>query len=213
MSGIVEKLRFSGTVTAVQPRIRLLRSFDESSHSYLGYAVTLQGEVDGLNTESFSIGIGKSTQAALRLQAGDTITGLCLPVPDPCKEPVAYYRVSKLQRIASAPSGGSPPPWVTAPPDLTIYRQRGHRRLSARSYHTKCSGCIWAAKMAVEIIIDNWDRYGRREYRYETFCYGPLSCSRYSAGPKRQVRGRGGMVYVEEDWVDEQMTAHRDPDE
>ncbi len=213
MSGAVEKLRFSGTVTAVQPRIRLLRSFDESSHSYLGYAVTLQGELEDFEAGSISIGIGKGAQAALQLQVGDTITGLCLPVPDPCREPVAYYRVSKLQRTAAAAPAGIPPPWETVPPELEVYRQRGHRRLSARSYHTKCSGCIWAAKMAVEIIIDNWDRYGRREYRYETFCYGPLSCNRYRAGLKRQVRGRGGVVYVEEDWVDEQMTAHRAPDE
>jgi len=32
--GMAEKLLWRGTVTSVQPRIRLLRSFDQRSHSY-----------------------------------------------------------------------------------------------------------------------------------------------------------------------------------
>jgi len=40
-----------------------------------------------------------------------------------------------------------------------------------------------------------------------------LSCPIYSAGPKRKVPGRRGMVYEEEDWVDENATSHRHPDE
>jgi hypothetical protein len=40
-----------------------------------------------------------------------------------------------------------------------------------------------------------------------------LSCKLYKAGPNRKVQGRKGMVYVEEDWVDQMMTEHRDPDE
>ena len=30
---------------------------------------------------------------------------------------------------------------------------------------------------------------------------------------KRKVEGRKGMVYVEEDWVDEEMTGYREADE
>ena len=67
--------------------------------------------------------------------------------------------------------------------------------------------------MPVEIIVDNWNPRGRKKYRFETFCYGPLSCQLYKAGPNRKVEGRNGMVYIEEDWVDEMMTEHRDPDE
>lgn len=67
--------------------------------------------------------------------------------------------------------------------------------------------------MPVEIIVDNWNPRGRRKYRFETFCYGPLSCKLYKAGPNRKVEGRGGMVYVEEDWVDEANVAHREMDE
>jgi hypothetical protein len=47
----------------------------------------------------------------------------------------------------------------------------------------------------------------------ETFCYGPKSCSFYKAGPMRKVPGRKGMVWEEEDWVDEDATAHRTMDE
>ena len=37
------KLSWTGVITAVQPRIRLQRSFDERSHSYLGYVLLLEG--------------------------------------------------------------------------------------------------------------------------------------------------------------------------
>ena len=66
--------------------------------------------------------------------------------------------------------------------------------------------------MPVEIIIDHWNP-GKKKYRFETFCYGPLSCKFYKPGPNRKVEGRKGMVYVEEDWVDEMFVEHRDPDE
>jgi hypothetical protein len=53
----------------------------------------------------------------------------------------------------------------------------------------------------------------KKRYRFETFCYGPKSCSTYKSGPTRKVPGRKGMTWVEEDWVDEDATAHRGPDE
>jgi len=31
------KISFKGIIISVQPRIRLMRSFDERSHNYLGY--------------------------------------------------------------------------------------------------------------------------------------------------------------------------------
>jgi hypothetical protein len=34
------KVLWSGKVISVQPRIRLMRSFDQRSHSYLGYTLT-----------------------------------------------------------------------------------------------------------------------------------------------------------------------------
>jgi len=66
--------------------------------------------------------------------------------------------------------------------------------------------------MPVKMIIEQWNR-DRRRYRTETFCYGPLSCSRYRPGPTLKVPGRHGMTHEEEDWVDKDATAHRSPDE
>jgi hypothetical protein len=62
------KFIFKGTITSIQPRIRLTRSFDEASHTYLGYAIKIAGTIDNQETISsnqniFSIGIGKAAQA------------------------------------------------------------------------------------------------------------------------------------------------------
>lgn len=208
----MEKLRFAGKIVSVQPRLRLTRSFDQFSHTYLGYAVRIAGEIDS-RSSTFSIGIGEATHGTHQLKVNDVISGECLPVADPNLDPVEYHEVSKLQ-VISADKGGSPSePWELVPPALEVYRERGYRRLAARTYDAKCSSCLWGARMAVEIIIDPWDSWGQVDYRHETFCYGPLSCKYYKAGPRRQVEGRKGMVYVEEDWVDEEMTSHRDADE
>jgi len=66
--------------------------------------------------------------------------------------------------------------------------------------------------MPVEMIIDQWNP-GRRPYRTETFCYCPRACRLYQAGPARTVPGRRGMIYTEEDWVDDEATSHRGPEE
>lgn len=199
---------FTGRILSIQPRIHLTRSFDESSHTYLGYAITLDGEIDDQNT-TFSIGIGKATHAKHQFKVNDVISGECLPVSDPETEPVEYYKVSKLKVISYGAITKTSAPWELVPPELGVYRERGHRRLAAKSYDTKCSSCMWGARMPVEIIIDNWNPRSRRKYRFETFCFGPLNCKLYKAGPNRKVEGRNGMVYVEEDWVDAMNVEHR----
>ena len=65
----------------------------------------------------------------------------------------------------------------------------------------------------MEIIVDHQNPKGGRKYRFETFCYGPLSCKLYKAGPNRKVEGRKGMMYVEEDRVDAEAVNHRKVDE
>ena len=65
--------------------------------------------------------------------------------------------------------------------------------------------------MSVEMLIDPW-KPGVKRYWTETFCYGPKSCRLYKAGPTRKVPGRRGMVYEEEDGVDEEATSHRGAD-
>ena len=71
---------------------------------------------------------------------------------------------------------------------------------------------MWGCLMAVDMTIDHWNPE-RRRYRSETFCYGPLSCHLYKSGPPRKVPGRRGMTYTEENWIDDEATSHRGPDE
>ena len=211
MRTTTEKLRWIGTVVAVEPRIRLLRSFSESAHTYQGYTLFIDGFV-GTDEGQFRVGIGKGLYEKHHFRIGDLIEGMCLPVQDPRRESVTHYRVSgakHLEKDEVLIHDG--PPFQDVAPALTVYRERGHRRLAARTYSSKCVGCIWASKMAVEMLIDPWNPSYR--YRTETFCYGPKSCLRYAAGPCRKVPGRKGMTWVEEDWVDEDATSHRGLDD
>lgn len=197
---------------AVQPRIRLIRSFDERSHGYLGFLLRVRGEIAGAPRE-FTVGIGKAAQAKYGFRAGDEVRGKAWPVADARLEAAEFYKASALQRLARPdPGERRPPPWLGVPPALEVYRERNHRRLDARSFDAKCQICIWGCRMPVEIIIDKWNPQVRR-YRFETFCYGPKACPAYRAGPTRKVPGRNGMQWKEEDWVDEELTAHRGPDD
>ncbi|MFO0980391.1 MAG: hypothetical protein U1E76_01385 [Planctomycetota bacterium] len=206
------KTAFSGLIVSVQPRIRLMRSFDQRSHTYLGYVLRVRGLIGGGGREVL-IAIGEAAHAEHQLRAGDRVSGEGVPVTDPRTEVAELYKVSKLkvlERSATVSSGG--PPWLGVPPPLPNYRERGHRRLDARTYESKCTTCIWGCLMPVEMTIDQWNPSQKR-YREETFCYGPLSCRLYKAGPTRKVPGRKGMSWEEEDWVDQQEVGHREPDE
>jgi len=186
-----KKVSWSGKVISVQPRIRLLRSFDQRSHSYLGYVLQIHGIIGEAEGTSV-IGIGKGAQAKHQFRAGDLVGGKSEIVLDARTEAAEYYKTSELTLIErGAESGDSPPPWHGSPPGLEIYRQRGHRRLDARTYDGKCVTCIWGCRMAVEMIIDQWNP-SKKRYRFETFCYGPKSCGLYKAGPIRKVRAGKG---------------------
>ena len=162
-----EKLLLHGEVTSVQPRIRLLRSFSERSHAYLGYCLRIQGTIDE-ELRAFSVGIGRVAQAKHGFQVGDEITGESLPVPDDRLEPVEFYKVSKLKVIRrGAAVQTASPPWHGAPVALEFYRKRGHRRLDAKTYSRKCATCIWGCRMPVEMTIDHWNPQKKR-YRFET---------------------------------------------
>lgn len=208
----VVKVPWDGTLVSVQPRIRLNRSFDQRSHVYLGYAFRVRGTVGNAERE-FIVGVGEGAHAKHQFRAGDRISGEALPVADPRLETVEFYKVSNLRVYRDeAVEEVAPPPWRGIAPSLSVYRGRGHRRLAARTYENQCTLCIWGCHMAVEMIIDHWNP-SKRRYRTETFCYGPRSCSLYRSGPQRKVPGRHGMSYSEEDWIDEEATSHRGPDE
>jgi hypothetical protein len=196
----------------VQPRIRLTRSFDQRYHTYLGYILHVTGVV-GDSSMEFSVAIGKGAQSKHEFRAGDVVSGVSEPVADPRLESAQFYKTSRLRIVPRGPEiDHEPPPWLGNPPSLETYRSRGHRRLAAKTYEGNCRYCIWGCRMPVEMIIDQWNP-SRREFRFETFCYGPKSCSLYRAGPTRKIPGRKGMSWEEEDWVDEEATAHRTIDE
>jgi hypothetical protein len=208
----MNKTAWSGRIVAIQPRIRLMRSFDERHHSYQGYVLHIDGTC-GDEKDEFQVAIGKGAHEKHQLRAGMEVSGLAIPVPDPRLETAGFYKVSGLKVLKDVE--GEPfadPPFQGVPPNLETYRSRGHLRLAAKTYESKCSTCIWGCRMPVEMIIDHWNP-SKKRYRFETFCYGPKSCSFYRAGPTRKVPGRKGMSYTEEDWIDEDATSHRSPDE
>lgn len=207
-----EKVAWSGRIVAVQPRIRLLRSFDERQHTYQGFVLRVDGTSGDARME-FLIAVGKAAQEKHRFSAGMEVCGLSIPVPDPQIETAGFYKTSGL-KVLKDPAGetSAGAPFHGVPPDLETYRSRGHRRLDVRTYESKCSTCIWGCRMPVEMIIDHWNP-SKKQYRFETFCYGPKSCSLYRAGPPRKVPGRKGMSYTEENWVDEDATSNRGMDD
>lgn len=207
-----EKVAWSGRVSAVQPRIRLMRSYDERSHTYLGYVLRIVGTC-AEEVGEFLVAVGAAAHAKHRFEAGMELRGQSVPVEDPRKETAALYRTSGI-KVADQRGGEPPPgpPFLGVPPDLETYRSRGHRRLDARTYDTRCTTCIWGCRMAVEIMVDHWN-WSKKRYRFETFCYGPKSCPLHRPGPARVVPGRNGISYTEENSVDEDATFHRDPDD
>ena len=121
----MDKIEWSGRIQALQPRIRLMRSFDERSHSYLGYVLRVDGAVGG-EADVFQIAIGKAGQAKHRFQAGMEASGLAVPVPDRRLETAGFYKASGLKVLKD--SEGDPlagPPFHGEPPDLETYRSRG----------------------------------------------------------------------------------------
>jgi len=163
-----EKIGWQGLSLSVQPRIRLTRSFDQRSHTYLGYSLKVQGRVGGEDRE-FLVGVGQGAHAKHHFRTGNAVSGVALPVPEPRLETVEFYQVSKLEvGLSETEDQAAPPPWHGLPPPLEVYRERGHRRLAAQTFEQKCWSCIWGCQMSVEMIIDQWNP-SRRRYRAETF--------------------------------------------
>jgi len=208
----IEKVKWRGRLVSVQPRIRLLRSFDIRHHNYPGYVLGVDGSY-GDDIGLFLVAVGKAAHGKYQFRAGMEMSGVSVPVRDPRLETAGFYKTSgiNIEKYTDEPPPAGPP-FLGAPPDLTTYRARGHRRLDPRTYDARCSTCIWGCRMPVEMIIDQWNP-SQKKYRFETFCYGPKSCPLYRAGAIRKVPGRKGMVWEEEDWVDEEATAHRGPDD
>jgi hypothetical protein len=82
----------------VQPRIRLGRSFDQRSDTYLRYALRVRGNI-GSEVREFLVGVGEGAHAKHQFQVGDTVSGEALPIADPRLETVEFYKVSNLKTL------------------------------------------------------------------------------------------------------------------
>jgi len=71
----IEKIAWSGRIVAVQPRIRLMRSFDERHHSYQGYVLHIDGTC-GDEKDEFQVAIGKAAHERHQFRAGMEASGL-----------------------------------------------------------------------------------------------------------------------------------------
>jgi hypothetical protein len=201
IAGPESKHEFAGTVTAVKARIRLLRSFDQIHHAYLGYVLVLDGTLEGSPTADLRIAVGPKAHEKHQFRIGDRLAGLAVPVAEPETEWATHYKVSGLKLLERGPAEQNAPanPEGGIAPSLPEYRERGHRRLDKGTYEQHCGRCPLGLVMATQIIIDQWNQ-SRQKWRYETHCYGPRDCSSYRAGRPYQVPGRQpGMVWVDDD--------------
>jgi hypothetical protein len=121
------KISWQGIITSVQPRIRLTRSFDQRSHSYLGYVLRIDGQVNEQDAE-FRIAIGKAAYQKHSFRVHDIIGSQSQPVLDPRTEMADYYKTSGLKVLTRSvvEDSDSPPspPWLGVAPDLEVYRER-----------------------------------------------------------------------------------------
>ena len=117
----------------------MTRSFDQRSHSYLGYALRVTEEI-GSQEEGFFIGIGKAAQTKHKFRVGDIISGQSLPVLDNRLEAVEFYKTSNLRVIERAKKEQHEPlpvqterlPGCVLVHDLAknvVYRMRDHPRI------------------------------------------------------------------------------------
>lgn len=197
---MTDKIVFSGTITSVKARIRLLRSFDQiPSHQYQGYTLVLDGEVGGGSRTGFKVAIGPKAHEEHQFRIGDRIDGMAASVSDSETEWAEFYKVSALKLLERAEPRDLPPnPDGGVAPPLEKYREHGHFRLHRKTCETKCLHCPFGLTMATQIIVDHWNP-SKVKWRFETHCYGPRSCPHYKSGPPYRVPGRKGMMYVDDD--------------
>jgi hypothetical protein len=204
---------WQGTLQGIQPHVRLFRVYDVPTwDEYIGFVLLMSGWFAG-EAEDYRIGVRRLTLTKHDLRVGDELAARSAP-PDPTEHDIVdglgARQLKVLKRGPRRPS--SPPPWRGVPPALKVYIERGFRRLSATTYRSKCTSCIWGCEMAVETRACSWG-VQQPQFRREAFCYGPKSCSLYQAGPERRIEGIDGRVYIEGDAEDEERTSDRGWDE
>ncbi|MFH1732517.1 MAG: hypothetical protein ABIF82_12825, partial [Planctomycetota bacterium] len=89
-----EKHSWQGKLVAVQPRIKLLRSFDQRQHNYPGFILWIDGTVGG-EERQFSVAVGRGAHAKHSFRIGDELSGQSTPVADPRLEVAEFYKTSR----------------------------------------------------------------------------------------------------------------------
>ena len=106
------KVATEGRIVAVQPRIRLLRSFDQRQHNYPGYALLVASDKPPV-----WIGVGPAAHAKFVFCAGGSFSAEVEPVANQELEAVDYYKATKIRYTPGGSQRESPPPWPGVPPD------------------------------------------------------------------------------------------------
>ena len=179
----------------------------------------------GSDKYDYCIAVSEKQVAKTEIHIGDVLKGTAWTKKYPEIEFADYYRAGSIRKIGSSNNpilkmavtedtlyNGTPiqrvcsedypgPPWRTEVPPLEVYAWRGERMLSKAAWKGKCFQCIWA-NMANTTIQYDFDRNLVRN-RFETFCYGPLSCKYYSMGSARAVPYKGVSGVKDQGWLDE----------
>lgn len=182
----------------------------------------------------FCVAISEKQQESLKTHIGDELKGTGWTVKYPEREFADIYRAGSMkkiretenipavpkiiwdqkpdpftiERVPRVESFRYPgPPYTFQPPVLNVYGWRGARLLSKVSWKGKCFQCVWA-NMANVIVEYDFDR-NVMKYRFETFCYGPLSCPYYRMGPGRAVPYKGMETALDNGDLDEVLTSYR----
>ena len=188
----------------------------------------------------FCVAISELQEYKLEIRIGDELKGSAWTKKYPEIEFADYYRVGSLKKIKAVKENSFPlwemgidtvqtgyedtpilrvhcnkypgPPWKMTVPPLEVYAWRGERMLSKSCWKGKCFQCVWANMANVNVQYD-FDRNIVKN-RFETFCYGPLSCKYYKMGPARAVPYKGMSGIKDQGWLDEMCVQNRaDEDE
>ena len=190
------KVNWQGEIISIQPRTRVWRYLtDNRTHYHLGYNFFIVG-YSSEDKKQFTVAISEKQLLKCLFRIGDVIEGTAWTKKYAEREFADYYKAGALNilnRDSNNP-GMISPPWIMMPPAMQTYGERGARLLSKSLWKTKCFKCIWANMANVEIQWD-FDKNLKR-YRFETFCYGPISCKFYKMGRSRSVpcKNRGTAI-------------------
>ncbi|MCO1602820.1 hypothetical protein [Desulfosporosinus nitroreducens] len=138
------KLNWQGEIVAIQPRTRVWRYLmDNRTHYHIGYNLFIVGDSsEGKN--QFSVAISENQQVKGLFRIGDVLEGTAWTKQYKEREFADYYRAGSLKCLSRAVTNleNIPPPWMTMPPSMQTYEERGARLLSKGLWETKCYKCI-----------------------------------------------------------------------